>query len=173
MRLWVVVPTAVAALALTASAPAQTVGFNADVQASFGIRNSIECPPDLDCGRARIVGFGKATRTLAITGFTPGVPIGCNSVTAVEHMVLESDGSSLDLQLDAALCAPGGSANSNDSPRGLITSLACRLRGESRRSAFQGARRTARRNHARSWVYAFAPGSLPNGGWRQRSERLP
>ena len=115
--LWVVVPTAVAALALTASASAQTVAFSADVQASFGIRNSIECPPDLDCGRARIVGFGKATRTLVITGFAPGVPIGCNSVTAVEHMVLESDGSSLDLALDAALCNPGGSANSNDSPR--------------------------------------------------------
>jgi hypothetical protein len=114
--LWVVIPAAVAALALTASAAAQTVAFSADVQASFGIRNSIQCPPDLDCGRARIVGFGKATRTLAITGFTPGVPSGCNSVTALEHRVLESDGSTLDLALDAALCNPGGSASANDPP---------------------------------------------------------
>ena len=114
--LWVVIPAAVAALALTASAAAETVAFSADVQASFGIRNSIQCPPDLDCGRARIVGFGKATRTLAITGFTPGVPSGCNSVTAVEHMVLERDARTLDLALDAALCTPGGSASANDPP---------------------------------------------------------
>lgn len=115
--LWLVIPGVVAALALVVSASAATVAFNADVQASFGIRNSITCPPDLDCGRARIDGFGNATRTLAITGFTPGVPSGCNSVSALEHMVLDRDGSTLDLALDAALCSPGGSENAPSGPR--------------------------------------------------------
>jgi hypothetical protein len=115
--LCVFIPTTLAALTVALPAPAQTADFAASVQGWFGIRNSSTCPPNLDCGRARIDGFGKATRTLAITGGTPGVPDGCNSVTAVEHMVLESDGSTLDLALDAALCYPGSSQSAPDSPR--------------------------------------------------------
>jgi hypothetical protein len=113
------VVTIVALIALTAAAAAsaQTVAFNADVQGLFGIRNSISCPPGLDCGRARIDGFGKATRTLAITGFVPGTPAGCDSVTALEHMVLDSDGSTLDLALEAAICPPGASDEAPHSPR--------------------------------------------------------
>jgi len=115
--LCIVSSAALAALTLTLPAPAQTSTFEANVQGSFGIRNSMTCPPNLDCGRARIDGFGAATRALAITGFTPGVPAGCDSVTAVEHMVLDSDGSTLDLVLDAALCYPGSSRDASDSPR--------------------------------------------------------
>jgi hypothetical protein len=115
--LYIVSSAALAALTLALPAQAQTATFDANVQGSFGIRNSMTCPPDLDCGRARIDGFGKATRTLAITGFTPGVPAGCNSVTAIEHMVLDSDGSTLDLVLDAAICYPGASQDASDSPR--------------------------------------------------------
>lgn len=92
-------------------ASAQTVEFDASVRASFGIRNSIDCPPDLDCGTARIDGFGKATRTLGITGVAPGVPAGCDTVTAIEHMILDSDGSILDLAVRAALCYPGASSS--------------------------------------------------------------
>ena len=101
-----------AALGLLAAHPAAAQPFELDasVRGSFGIRNSIDCPPDLDCGTARIVGFGKATRTLGITGVTPGVPAGCNTLTAVEHMVLDSDGSILDLAVTAALCYPGASS---------------------------------------------------------------
>jgi len=112
-----VISAALAALIWALPAPAQTAVFKANVQGSFGIRSSTTCPPNLDCGRARIDGFGAATRALAITGFTPGVPAGCDSVTAVEHMVLDSDGSTLDLALDAALCYPGSSRDSSDSPR--------------------------------------------------------
>jgi hypothetical protein len=108
---------ALAALTGVPSALAATLTFDADVQASFGIRNSITCPPTLDCGRARIAGFGNATRTLAITSFTPDVPAGCDSVTAAEHMVLVSDGSTLDLALVAALCYPGASHEAPDTPR--------------------------------------------------------
>jgi hypothetical protein len=100
---------ALATLALASAASAQTVAFDAKVQGFFGIRNSSSCPPNLDCGRAMIDGFGKATRTLGITGFVPDTPPGCDSVTAVEHMVLNSDSSTLDLALDAALCYPGAS----------------------------------------------------------------
>jgi hypothetical protein len=115
--LCIVGSAALAALALALPAPAQTSTFEAKVQGLFGIRNSIICPPNLDCGRARIDGYGAATRTLAITGFTPGVPAGCDSVTALEHMVLDSDGSTLDLALDAAICHPGSSRDASSSPR--------------------------------------------------------
>lgn len=113
----VVIPAALAALVLALPATAQTVAFDADVQGSFGIRASDTCPPGLDCGRARIDGFGAATRSLALTGFTPGVPAGCNSVTALEHMVLNDGSGTLDLALDAALCNPGASAAAPHSPR--------------------------------------------------------
>jgi hypothetical protein len=105
------------ALALAMPASAGTTAFEADVQGSFGIRSSDECPPDLDCGRARIEGFGKATRTLALTGFAPNLPPGCDTVTAIERLVLVADGSTLDLALDAALCYPGASAGAQGSPR--------------------------------------------------------
>jgi hypothetical protein len=108
---------ALATLALASAASAQTVAFDAKVQGSFGIRNSISCPPNFDCGRAMIDGFGKATRALEITSFVPDTPPGCDSVTAVEHMVLNSDGSTLDLALEAALCYPGGSHAAPDSPQ--------------------------------------------------------
>ena len=115
--LGIVISAALAALALALPAAAETATFEANVQGSFGIRNSMTCPPNLDCGRARIDGYGAATRTLAITGFAPGVPAGCDSVTAVEHMVLDSNGSTLDLALDAALCYPGSSHDASDNPR--------------------------------------------------------
>jgi hypothetical protein len=115
--LGIVISAALAVLTLALPAAAQTATFKANVQGLFGIRNSTTCAPNLDCGRARIDGFGAATRTLAITGFTPGVPVGCDAVTAVEHMVLDSDGSTLDLALDAALCYPGSSRDAPDSPR--------------------------------------------------------
>jgi hypothetical protein len=101
---------ALGVLAAAVPAAAQTVELHARVQGSFGIRNSIDCAPDLDCGTARIDGFGKATRTLGITGATPGVPVGCDTLTAIEHMILDSDGSILDLAVTAALCHPGGSS---------------------------------------------------------------
>lgn len=109
--------TAIAALAAALPVSAETTAFGADVQGWFGIRASSTCPPDLDCGRARIDGFGKATRTLAITGFAPGVPEGCNSLTAVERLVLDADGSTLELALEAALCNPGASAAAPHTPR--------------------------------------------------------
>ena len=115
--LWIVISATLVAVTMAVPASAQATAFEANVQASFDIRNSIDCPPNLDCGRARIDGYGAATRTLALTGVTPGTPAGCDSVTAVEHMVLDSDGSTLDLALDAALCYPGSSADSSDSPR--------------------------------------------------------
>ena len=108
---------ALAVLVIAPPASAETVEFEADVQGFFGIRNSSPCPPGLDCGRARIEGFGKATRTLAITGFEPGVPPGCNSVTAVEQMVLETDGSTLTLELEAAICTPGASGSAPHTPQ--------------------------------------------------------
>jgi hypothetical protein len=95
-------------------AAAQTFDFDAMVRASFGIRNSIVCPPDLDCGTASVDGFGKATRTFAITGFVPAVPPGCDLVTGIEHMTLDSDGSTLDLAVTAALCYPGASHSAPD-----------------------------------------------------------
>lgn len=98
-------------------AAAQIVEFEASVQASLGIRNSIDCPPDRDCGTARIDGFGKATRTLAITGFVPDQPAGCDTVTGIEHMTLDSDGSTLELGVTAALCYPGGSHDARDEPQ--------------------------------------------------------
>jgi hypothetical protein len=112
-----IVLSALAALALAVSAQAQTMDLEVDVQGLFGIRNSVECPPSLDCGKARIDGFGKATRTFQITGFTPDVLPGCNFVSGVDHLVLDSDGSSLDLGLAATLCGPGSSENAPDSPR--------------------------------------------------------
>jgi len=115
--LWIVISAALGALAMALPASAQAAAFEANVQGSFGIRSSIDCPPNLDCGRARIDGYGAATRMLALTGVAPGIPAGCNSVTAVEHMVLDSDGSTLDLALDAALCYPGSSHDSSSTPR--------------------------------------------------------
>lgn len=116
-RVLFLVVGALGALTLTLAAQAQTSTFEANVQGSFGIRNSDDCPPGLDCGRARIDGFGKAARTLAITGVLPDPPPGCVAVTALERMVLESDGSTLDLALEAVLCFPGASENAPHTPR--------------------------------------------------------
>ena len=114
-RATVLVSLAVLGLLVAAlPAAAQTVDFDATVRASFGIRNSIECPPDLDCGTARVDGFGKATRTLAITGLAPDSPPGCDTITGIEHMTLDSDGSTLDLAVTAALCYPGASHSAPD-----------------------------------------------------------
>jgi hypothetical protein len=92
---------AVGAMAVTLSASAESTQV---FKAQFHDSPSA-CPPGADiCGKGVVKGFGTATTSLTFTGFAPGPGANCVTATATRTATLDSDGSTLYIELDGTIC---------------------------------------------------------------------
>jgi hypothetical protein len=79
-------------------AAAQPQDFKAD------LHDNLACPPGFDfCGKGLVHGFGTATTTLNFTSALPG-PGDCLTATANRTITLDSDGSTLLLEIAGMIC---------------------------------------------------------------------
>jgi len=94
------VVAALAALAGSASpgAAAASTSFRAE------FHDSPSCPGVDICGKGVVHGFGTVTTTLVFTGFAPGPGDACVTATADREIVLDRDGSRLQLAIAGTIC---------------------------------------------------------------------
>ncbi len=96
-RLLAILAALVAAAAPAGAATTET--FRAE------LHEADVCAPGIDlCGKGVVHGFGTATTTLAFTSFAPGPGETCVTGTADRAIVLESDGSTLQLEIAGMIC---------------------------------------------------------------------
>jgi hypothetical protein len=63
------------------------------------------CAPGIDlCGKGVVHGFGQATTTLMFTSIAPGPGETCVTGTADRAVVLDGDGSTLQLEIAGTIC---------------------------------------------------------------------
>ena len=90
---------ALVAVAAPAGGAATTEPFRAE------LHEADVCGPGIDlCGTGVVHSFGTATTTLAFTSFAPGPGETCVTGTADRAIVLDRDGSTLQLEIAGTIC---------------------------------------------------------------------
>ena len=94
---------AVLAALVAAAAPAGGAATTEPFRAE--LHEADVCGPGIDlCGSGVVHGFGTATTTLAFTSFAPGPGETCVTGTADRAIVLDRDGSTLQLEIAGTIC---------------------------------------------------------------------